>query len=65
MMSALSFSSALLAGSDRYSKSLSLPDYLYDAEGNFDRAATRKMMLAEEYGFVRDEGIDVCVEVQK
>ena len=65
MMSALSFSSALLLGSDRYSKSLSLPDYLYDAEGNFDRAATRKMMLAEEYGFVRDEGIDVCVEVQK
>ena len=64
-MKSLSFSSALLSGSDRYSQSLALPDFLCDGEGNFDRAATKEMILAEEYGFVRDEGIDLCVEVLK
>ena len=61
-MKKLDFSSLLLKESDRYSKDFSLPDFLYDGEGNFDRAATVHRMLTEEYGFVRDEGITVTVE---
>lgn len=61
----LCFPSLLLEQTDRYSENFSLPDFLYDGEGRLDRAATRTLMLSEEYGFVRDEGISVTVETLK
>lgn len=64
-MKTLLFSSELLKRTNRYSNDFSLPDFLYDGKGNFDRAATRERMLSEEYGFVRDEGVSLCVESVK
>ncbi len=59
------FESNLLKHTDRYSKNLSLPDYLYDENGNFDRQATLRVLLSEEYGFVDDQGVTLNVSVLK
>ena len=64
-MNKLIFKSNLLEQTDRYSKDLSLPDFLYDENGNFDREATIQMLLSEEYGFVDADGIQTDVSVLK
>ena len=64
-MKKLAFHSRLLEQTDHYSKEFSLPDYLYDQNGIFDREATLQLLLSEEYGFVNAEGIDLSVTVLK
>lgn len=64
-MKKLIFRSDLLEQTNRYSADFSLPDYLYDADGHFDREATVRLLLSEEYGFVNDEGIETSVTVLK
>ena len=64
-MKKLVFSSDLLKLTDRYSKDLALPDYLYDQNGNLDREATIQTLLSEEYGFVDADGIKLDVSVLK
>ena len=60
-MNALNFQSVLLRDTDRYSKELQLPDYLYDRNGRLDREKTLKLLLDEEYGHVSDDGVEVTV----
>ena len=60
-MKALKFESDLLASTDRYSKDLSLPDYIYGDDGFLDRKKTAELLLSEEYGYVNTEGIDIEV----
>lgn len=64
-MKKLVFSSDLLKLTDRYSKDLALPDYLYDQNGDLDREATIQTLLSEEYGFVDADGIKLDVSVLK
>ncbi|MBE6602180.1 MAG: hypothetical protein E7637_06745 [Ruminococcaceae bacterium] len=63
-MKTLQFRSDVLEKTDRYSKGFTLPDYLYDAEGNLDRQAMLDVVLREEYGFVNEEGLKTWVEVE-
>jgi len=63
-MQALKFHSDILGKTDRYSKDFSLPDYIYDQNGDLDREAMINMMLTEEYGFVETEGLKHWVEVE-
>lgn len=60
-MNVLNFKSVLLNGTDRYTKELQLPDYLYDRSGRLDREKTLAMLLREEYGQVMDDGVEVTV----
>ena len=64
-MNKLNFESNILKETDRYSKDFALPDYLYDANGNFDRDATIQMLLSEEYGFVDSQNVKLEVSVLK
>lgn len=57
--SKLNFHSLQLSCTDRYSKELSLPDYIYTDDGMLDREATLSLLQREEYGFVELEGIEV------
>ncbi len=61
-MNALQFASFLRAETNRYASDFTLPDYLYDENGNFDRERTIDLLLSEEYGYVCDEGVTVSVE---
>ena len=49
---------------NRYSKDFALPDYLYLPDGSLDREAMLDVVLTEEYGFVRTDGLKVSVEVE-
>ena len=62
-MNKLNFRSNILEQTNRYSKDFFLPDFLYDDNGNFDREATIRMLLSEEYGFVDADGISTEVSV--
>lgn len=64
-MKKLDFYSDLLTHTDRYSKDFSLPDYIYDENGNFDRRATIDLLLSEEYGYVDADGVELTVSVIK
>ena len=64
-MNKLTFKSNLLQQTDRYSKELSLPDFLYDEKGNFDRESTIQLLLSEEYGFVDATDVKLDVSVLK
>ena len=64
-MKKLEFHSELLERTNRYSKNFALPDYLYDQSGSFDREATLRLLLSEEYGFVNTDGIETSVTVLK
>jgi len=64
-MKKLDFSSQILTKTDRYSDSFALPDYLYDENGKFDRAATLSLLYAEEYGVLCEDGVSVSVTVEK
>ncbi len=58
----LHFQSEILSNTDRYSSAFSLPDFLYDEKGNFDREATIKLLLDEEYGHISEGELTVTVE---
>ena len=64
-MNKLNFRSNILEQTNRYSKDFFLPDYLYDENGSFDRDATIRTLLSEEYGFVDAEGIKTDVSILK
>ena len=64
-MSELCFSSALLNDSERYSKELRLPDYLYSEDGHLDRQRTIDVLLDCEYGRISDENIELTASVVK
>ncbi|MBQ8311094.1 MAG: hypothetical protein IJX80_08810 [Clostridia bacterium] len=64
-MNNLQFHSDTLIETKRYSKDFWLPDYPYDASGNFDREAALQTVLYEEYGFVNTEGVNVTAEIVK
>ena len=63
-MKTLDFVSNTLKETERYSKTFSLPDYPWDADGKFDRESALRTVLYEEYGFVNAEGVTVSAEVQ-
>ena len=64
-MNALQFASFLRSETNRYASDFTLPDYLYDENGNFDRERTIDLLLSEEYGYVHDEGVEITVEKTK
>lgn len=64
-MSQLKFHSDLVGKLDRYSGDFSLPDFLYDEQGNLDRKAMLEMLLTEEYGFVDESGLKSWVELER
>ena len=64
-MKALEFESNLRKETERYTKALTLPDYPYDADGNFDREAALYTVLWEEYGFVDTAGLEVTTNVRQ
>ena len=64
-MSSFAIPSILLEQGDRYSKSLTLPDYLYSIDGTLDRHAMLDRLLSEEYGYVLDENICPSATVEK
>ena len=63
-MKKLEFKSDILEKTNRYSKDFALPDYLYLPDGSLDREAMLDVVLTEEYGFVRTDGLKVSVEVE-
>lgn len=59
----LVFRSDLLTQTDRYSKSLRLPDYPRLSDGTIDRIRLRHTLLWEEYGYVDDAGVKISGKV--
>ncbi len=62
-MNALSFPSATLRATRRYSEAFSLPDYPRRTDGTFDREAALRLLLDGEYGNVRTDGIRITSSV--
>ena len=61
IMDSLKFESDLLSKTDRYSSDFSLPDYIYNDKGELDREKTAQLLLSEEYGYVKSDGIKLDV----
>ena len=60
-MKQLKFESDIITCTDRYSESFALKDYIYDEDGRLDRQKTIDLLLSEEYGYVKSEGVQVNV----
>ena len=64
-MNTLSFESDILKRTDRYSDRFSLPDYIYNENGRFDRERTLALLLHEEYGELCADGISSHVTIER
>lgn len=63
-MNTLKFTSNVFKETDRYTKTLQLPDYPWRQDGSFDRESALNTVLYEEYGFVNMNGVNVTAKVK-